>query len=287
MPAHSSPLILVVGAAGAHAGLVVPALVRRGARVRGFVHDAGKADAVREAGAADVVVGDLKDRASVEAALDGVERVFYIAPAFMDDEGEVGRQFVEAAATTGVERVVFSSVIHPVLGALPNHIGKVPVEEAILESGMDYAFFHPAFFLQNLDPGLKAAAETGEFAQPWSAETRFSFVDYRDVAEVAAEALTGDRLLYGTYQLCAEGVYDRHEIAAAMSEVLDREVRAGTTDPSEMGDGGPPDGMRAMFDWYDAHDLVGTAITLRAVLGREPTTLREYLEDAAERLGVA
>ena len=286
MPAEQTPLTLVVGAAGSYAGLVVPALARRGARVRGLIHDPDKADDVREAGAEEVVVGDLTDRESVEAALDGARRAFYIAPAFMDDEGEVGRQFVASAARAGVERVVFSSIIHPVLGAMPNHIGKVPVEEAILESGMDYAFLHPAFFLQNLDPGLKAAAGSGLFAQPWSPKTRFSLVDYRDVAEVAAEALTGDRLLRGTYQLCAEGVYDRHETAAVMGEVLGREVRAGTSDPSEMGDG-LPEGMRAMFSWYDAHDLVGNAVTLRAILGREPSTLRDYLESAAERLGVA
>jgi len=48
-------------------------------------------------------------------------------------------------------------------------------------------------------------AETGAIGEPWSNETRFSRVDYRDVAEVAAIALTEDRLLYRTYELCAEG----------------------------------------------------------------------------------
>lgn len=53
--------------------------------------------------------------------------------------------------------------------------------------------------------------ETGVLGEPWSAETRFSRVDYRDVAEVAAIALTDDRLLYGTYQLCADGHLNRHD----------------------------------------------------------------------------
>ena len=277
----SAPLILAVGAGGPSAGLVVTALVGAGARVRGMVHDAGKAEAVRARGAAEVVTGDLTDPASVEAALDGVERVFYISPAFLPDEGAVGRRFVEAAARAGVRRFVFSSVIHPVIAALANHIGKAPVEEAALESGMDCVFLQPALFAQNFGGALPSVARTGVFAQPWSAETRFSIVDYRDVAEVAADALTGDRLLGGTYQLCADGTYDRHDIAAVMGEVLGREVRSGDLPPSGGG------GMRAMAEWYDHHGLVGNGLVLRAVLGREPRTLHDSLADAARRLGLA
>jgi hypothetical protein len=36
-----------------------------------------------------------------------------------------------------------------------------------------------------------------------------------------------------------------------------------------------------MFDWYDRHSLLGNALTLRAILGREPRTLRAYFEELA------
>lgn len=39
-------------------------------------------------------------------------------------------------------------------------------------------------------------------------------VDYLEVSEVA---LTEDRLLYGTYQLCAEGNFDRNDVARLMA----------------------------------------------------------------------
>ena len=68
--------------------------------------------------------------------------------------------------------------------------------------------------------------ETGVFAEPCSTETRFSRLDYREVAEVAAIALTEDRLLYGTYQLCAEGHLDRNDVAHLMGEVRSRRVLA-------------------------------------------------------------
>lgn len=281
----TTPTVLAVGAAGPFAGLVVPELARRSARVRGLIRDASQGDAVRERGAAEVAVGDLTDRASLDAALAGVDSVFYIAPAFIGDEAEVGKGVVEAAKQAGVRRFVFSSVIDPVIGALENHIAKAPVEEAIIESGMEFAFLQPGgLFFQNLAGSWQRVVETSVFAEPWSTETRFSRVDYRDVAEVAAIALTEDRLLYGTYQLCAEGILDRHDVARLMGEVLGREIRAERLDPDEVapaGDDGQPSPMRRMFDWYDERGLLGNPLVLRAVLGREPRTLRSYLEELA------
>ena len=282
----TTPTVLAVGAAGPSAGLVVPELAERDAKVRGLVRDPKQADAVRERGASEVAVGDLTDRTSIDAALRGVDAVFYIAPAFMPDEAEVGKGVVDAAKRAGVRRIVFSSVIDPVIGALDNHIGKAPVEEAIVESGMEYAILQPTLFFQNLAGSWPRAAETGVFAEPWSTETRFSRVDYREVAEVAAIALTEDRLLYGTYQLCAEGVLDRHGVARLMGEVLGREIRAERLDPDVVapeGDGGGPSPLRRMFDWYDERGLRGNALVLRAILGREPRTLRAYLEELAAR----
>jgi hypothetical protein len=34
--------------------------------------------------------------------------------------------------------------------------------------------------------------------------------------------------------------------------------------------------LKKMYDWYDAHSLLGSAVTLRAILGRKPRSLREY-----------
>jgi hypothetical protein len=34
-----------------------------------------------------------------------------------------------------------------------------------------------------------------------------------------------------------------------------------------------------MFAWYDRHDLVGNALTLHSVLGREPRSLEGYIRE--------
>lgn len=275
--------ILAVGAAGKFAGLVIPELVRRGATVRGLVKDVKQADAVRRRGAAEVAVGDLGNLSSVRAALEGVDGVFYIAPAFLPNEVDVGKGMVEAARQAGVQRFVFSSVIHPILSALENHAAKARVEEAILTSGMKYSFLHPALFFQNYAQTWSKVVETGVLAEPWSIDNRFSRVDYRDVAEVAAIALTEDRLLFGTFELCSEGHFDRNDVAAIIGKVLGRDIKADRIDPQEAvaGAGSQGTGLKRMFDWYDARGLQGCALTLRAILGREPRSLREFFEELA------
>jgi uncharacterized protein YbjT (DUF2867 family) len=100
--------ILAVGASGKFAGMVIPELARRGASVRGFVHDPNDAGTVRsQGGAEDVVIGDFADSVSVATALKGVDRVFYISPVALPNEAEVGKAFVAASIDAGVRRFVF------------------------------------------------------------------------------------------------------------------------------------------------------------------------------------
>lgn len=273
-----SPKILAVGAAGTFAGFVVPALAQRGALVRGLVTKAEDRERVIAAGAAEAVTGDLRDAESLDAALEGMDAVFYIAPAFLPQEAEIGQAVVAAAVRAGIKRFVFSSVIHPVL-ALVNHAAKGPVEAAILGTDLEYTFLHPTLFFQNYARSWPQVAHDGVLAEPWSAETRFSRVDYRDVAETAAIALTEDRLLFGTFELCADGWLNRHDVAAMMAEVLGRPVRADRIDPSSLGPEATQ--MQPMFEHYDHVGLRGNPLTLRAILGHEPRDLRAYLHELA------
>jgi uncharacterized protein YbjT (DUF2867 family) len=270
---NSNRTILAIGAAGKFAGLVIPELAKRGGKVRGLVHHAEQADEVIKNGAVEVVVGDLSDRSFLDVAMKDIGSVFYIAPAMMSNEVEVGKSVIDAAQQAGVNRFVFSALIHPEIGTMSHHIAKVPVEEAAIASDMEFTFLHPAMFQDVTATGLADVAKHGVFSQPWSADTYFSRVDYRDVAEVAAIALTEDRLNYGTFELCAEGHLNGKDMAALMGEVVGKKIETVKVIPSQ------PSPMQSMFDWYDRHGLVGNSLTLRAILGREPRSLRAYLEE--------
>ncbi len=279
--------ILVVGSAGAKAGLVVPSLAAHGGKVRALIRRPEQERAVRAAGASEVAIGDLRDKAGLARAMDGVAGVFYIAPAFQLDEIDLGLRAVAAAVDAGVRRFVFSAVIHPTIGAMANHANKVPVEEAILESGLEYVILQPAMFFQTLAAFWPVVVGSGVFAEPWSTRSRLSRVDFRDVAEAVALAFMSDRLLYGTFQLAAPGWYDRHDIAALMSDVLGTEIRAEQADAtaaaSAMGSGPQAEGRKRMFAWYDKHSALGSALPLTSILGREPRSLKSFIAELATR----
>jgi len=279
--------VLVIGAAGKFAGLVVPELVRRGAHVRGFVRNEAAAERARARGAAECVLGDLRDVHSLIRAMRNVEGVFHIGPAFAPDEAQMGLSVVEAASAAGVRKFVFSSVIQPTNTDLANHTSKIPVEAALFRSGLQYTILHPANLMQNLAGGWRKAVQEGVFAEPFPVDTRIARVDYRDVAEVAARALTDDLPSFGTYELAAEMI-DRRAIAAIMTELSGRPVVAAEMSFDEWAARSPlpydADQQRLLakvFEHYAAHGLGGNDITLRALLGRPPRTMRDYLQDLA------
>ena len=75
-----------------------------------------------------------------------------------------------------------------------------------------------------------------------------------------------------------------------MGEVLGRKIEAASLSPDELAaaSGGAGNGqatpMQLMFSYYDHHSLLGNPLILRAILGRNPRTLRAYFEELAAPL---
>ncbi|MDX8507100.1 NmrA/HSCARG family protein [Mesorhizobium captivum] len=282
------PTVLVVGATGRFAGLVVPELVRRNANVRALIRDSANVEKARQFGASEVATGDLRDRRSLESALEGVDGVFHIGPAFAADEAAMGVAMVEAAARAGVRKFVFSSVIQPTNTRLKNHASKVPVEDALYSTNMEYTILHPANFMQNIAAAWPSVVEHGVFAEPFPKTAKLARVDYRDVAEVAAIALTESRLSYATLELCAAGMHSREEIVSMMSEELGRPIAAGEPTFAQWAANArvpysdhQMQSLAKVHDHYARYGLGGNSLTLRAALGHEPRSLRSLIRELA------
>jgi uncharacterized protein YbjT (DUF2867 family) len=286
---NNSQIVLAVGATGPFAGLATAALISRGIKVRALVRNLAKAEVLRQQGVDEIALGDLRDLASLEHAAQGVDGVFHIGPAFRADEAQLGLNMVGAAQRAGVRRFVFSSVIQPTSARLSNHASKIPVEDAVFASGMEYVVLQPANFFQNIGKAWNSVIQKSVFGEPFPKNARVGRVDYRDVAEVVGVAFADDRLNYGTFELCA-GMMNREEIVAVMSEVLGRKIEAAEPNFEEWAAAaGIPagdeqrQGMKNVFDYYAHSPLGGNGLTLRAILQREPTNLRQYLESLEHR----
>src|SRR5438445_10739570 len=212
--------VLVTGATGTIGRDVAKQLARKGAAVRAGVCDQAKA---RKQFGADIALAtfDFEDAASFPGALKGVEKVFLLPP-LMPNQVEVANAFVDAAKRGGVRHIVKLSAIGADASP-PYTFGKwhAANEQHIRESGLAFTFLRPNSFMQNFITYFPP--RDGTIYLPWG-NGKASFVDTRDIAAVAAEALTSSEHEGKTYTLTGPAALGIAEVASILSEVAGPEI---------------------------------------------------------------
>jgi uncharacterized protein YbjT (DUF2867 family) len=281
-------MILITGASGKTGRAVVKALTAKGEAVRALVHrdEYAYTSAVIEAGAQEVVVGDMRNAEALRRATGGVRAIYHICPNVSPDEQRIGELVIAAARAAGVERFVFHSVLHPQAEKMPHHWQKLRVEESIFESGLPFTILQPTAYMQNILAGWQSIVEDGVFRVPYPVETKLSLVDLEDVAEAAAIVLTEPGHIGATYELVGTPPLSQVEVAEALSQKLGRPVRAETQSIEAWEEGARESGMGdyqretliKMFGYYERHGLAGNPNVLGWLLRRPPTTLAAFVE---------
>jgi uncharacterized protein YbjT (DUF2867 family) len=82
--------VLMIGATGHYASLLLPELTRRGATVRALIRDESKVAEAKGHGTAEIAIGDLRKPETLSKGVEGVDGVFHLGPAFAPDESEMG-----------------------------------------------------------------------------------------------------------------------------------------------------------------------------------------------------
>ena len=194
-------MILVVGATGYLGGEICRRLAAKGEAVRGLVRETSDPDAVsrlRSMGV-ETVVGDLRDRASLDAACAGATRVISTATTTRsrqagesigstDQEGQLA--LVDAARAAGVRHFVFVSLSGQLEGDDSLTAAKRAVERRLRESGMTYTILRPSFFMDVwLSPALGFDYTAGKATVYGPGEGKISWISLGDVAEFAVRSL--------------------------------------------------------------------------------------------------
>jgi uncharacterized protein YbjT (DUF2867 family) len=283
-------MIFVTGAAGKTGRAVIRALSARGAAARALVHRPEQVRLVEELGAREVRVGDMRQLATMRAAMRGVRAVYHICPNVSPDEVGIGQVVVAAARAAGVEHLVYHSVLHPQTEAMPHHWLKLRVEERLLESGLPFTILQPTAYMQNVLAHRERILHEGVYPIPYAVETRLSLVDLEDVAEAAAVVLTEPGHTGATYQLVGSQALSQTEVAATLSRGLGRPVRAQvvpieTWERKARGAGLGDyqiETLVQMFRYYERHGFAGNPRVLGWLLGRAPTSFAAFVERMAQ-----
>src|ERR1700733_7318695 len=114
-------MILITGAGGKTGKAVLNALVAKGALVRAFVRNSTYEAALKMIGASDVVVGAMDDPRALAHATRDIEAIYHICPNVSPHEMPFATALVDAATGSGVPRLVYHSVLHSQIEAMPHH----------------------------------------------------------------------------------------------------------------------------------------------------------------------
>lgn len=275
--------ILVTGATGNVGAELIKALHGRGLAVRAAVRNAEKAR--RQLGAdIDYVTFDFRRPETFGPTFAGVRSLFLVRPPDIADVAGVIAPAMRAARQAGVEHVVFLSL----LGAERNRV--VPhhrIEQLLQASGMAWTFLRASFFLQNLDTTHRADIRDNDEIFVPAGQGRTSFIDVRDIAAVAALALSGPDHRNQAYPLTGDPALSYGDVAQIFSEVLGRPIRYANPSPLSFALR-----MRARrYPWPYIAVMVGIYTTARLglaasvtphttqLLGRPPLSVRQYVQD--------
>ncbi|MCU1645018.1 MAG: putative nucleoside-diphosphate sugar epimerase [Nocardia sp.] len=222
----TGPRVLVTAATGKIGTAVTTQLLERGVTTRALVHREDSRSARLRSAGAEVVVADMFDYQQVEAAMHGVDRVFFNPPYHPHAlDSAVG--FAVAARRSGIEAVV-------ALGqwlASPEHPSQLTrqlwLADKVFELLPDTAHIavDPGFFADNYLKLLPMAALFGVFPIP-AGLGRNAPPSNEDIARVAVGSLLAPHRHDGkAYRPTGPTLLSATEIAAAMGEALGRQVR--------------------------------------------------------------
>jgi uncharacterized protein YbjT (DUF2867 family) len=278
--------ILITGATGNVGQPTVEALVESGEAVRAAVRDEN--DAKRLPDGVEPIVFDFTDPSSWAAAYDGVDRMFLMRPPPISNIERDMLPSLEAAQKAGVEHVVLLSL----LGAEKNPV--VPhrkLEDWLVPSHMSYTFLRPSFFMQNLSTThLEDIRDHDEIFVP-AGDGKTSFIDARDIGEVAAMALADpDAHRDIAYPLTGSEALSYGQVAEIFTEVLGRRITYPKPGAIRFAwrmkkRGTPLPFVGVMTALYTVCRL-GKADTvtedLERLLGRPPISMRQFVADHRE-----
>lgn len=283
--------ILVTGATGNTGATLVDLLLARGAHVRAMVRQ--PADGARWAGrGVEVVTANFDDVDSLARALDGARAAYLITPSSSRAEQQQVR-FAEATARAGVAHLVKLSQLAADLASPVRFLRyHAAVERRIRELGdelgLEYTFLRPNLFFQGLLAMARPIREYSRLVAPIGA-ARVSAVDVRDIAAVAAVALTEPGHTGATYTITGTAAVTHAEIAAAIATATDRDVNFEDIEPEAfamMLRGVLPDwqvdGLLEDYAHYARSEAAEVSATVEQVTGCSPRSVARFAADHAD-----
>jgi uncharacterized protein YbjT (DUF2867 family) len=278
--------ILIVGGTGTVGSATTNRLIEMGFNATVMTRSVDKFDNLPENAAG--VVGNLEVPETLKTAFEGVESLFLITP-LAENETEQGLNAVAAAKEAGVKRIVYMTVPTAENAKhIPHFKSKIPVVDAIKESGIEYTIIEPNNFMQNDFWFVQVIKDYGIYPQPIG-DKGLTRVDVRDIADAAANALTMDGFNGEVYQIHGPEVLTGEGTVSILSEAFGKEIKYGGNDLVQWAEANKPylpqwmiDDFAIMYQYFQDYGLNATAKDyerLEKILGHAPRSYTDFVKE--------
>jgi uncharacterized protein YbjT (DUF2867 family) len=286
---------LVVGATGMVGSEICKRLAARGKHVRALVRstsDQTKVGNLKQAGV-EIIQGDLQDRASLEAACQGVTSVISTASAMpfsynpienniqqVDQEGLTN--LIDVAKVAGVKHIVYISLSSQMDLDFPLRNAKRKVEQYLKNSGLLYTILRPSYFMEVwLSPAVGFDAANSKAQLCGDGTNPVGYISYLDVAQFAIESLRNPAAKNATLELGGPESISQLDAVKIFEQASGRnfEVQHVPEEALKSQQDAAPDPMQQSFSGLMRCVAQGDPIDMKKTLKAFPiklTSVREY-----------
>lgn len=225
--------ILISGATGNVGTQLVKRLAASNTPFKALVRNSDNSKLLESLPQAEIIIGDLADESTLSKAMQGIEKAFLLTNSSEQAE-QLQLNFVQAAHRAGVMHLVklsqFAADVNSPVRFLRYH---ARVENQIKELGLSYTFLRPNLYMQGLLAFKDYIKHDGKFYAS-AGNAAISVVDIRDIAAVAARALTETGHENKIYNITGKEAITHYQMADIFSHVLNREIKFIDVAPDQM-----------------------------------------------------
>ncbi|MEK9712375.1 MAG: SDR family oxidoreductase [Thalassolituus sp.] len=273
--------VLVLGATGHVGQPLVSALLEKGVAVKAASRSG------KDIGAAKGTVFDYFDSATINPAFEGVDAAYVMLAGGYTGADTLLLPVIAAAKEHGVKVVLQTAFGVNADDSIPYR----KVELALEAAGIPYVILRPNWFMDNFHTFWKAGIDQGVIALP-AGEGKSAFIDVRDIAAVAAQALTSDEFDNQALDLTGPEALSYAEAASMISEATGKTVSYSAISDADfiagmVNAGLPKDYAEFLTSiFYPVREGWTAAVTdaVEKATGKTPRSLAQYIADHSAEL---
>ena len=264
----NNKIIAVTGATGQQGGAVARKLLAEGWQVRALMRDLNKPAAQElKALGAELVAGDMDNRAELDAAFKGAYGVFSVQNFWLptvgfENEIKQGEAVADAAKAAGVQHLVYSSVGSAHRGMGQKHFeSKWIIEQYIHTLNMPYTIMRPVAFMDNYN-WSRAYILSGTFSGNGTRPDKATqIIAVEDIGVFAALVFANPKDYQGkTIELAGDELTEP-QVAEMFTKVIGRPVTL--TAPTGGWGNDSEEEMKAAYDFFNGEGYDADIAALR------------------------